>query len=395
MKFKLNGYVWGNENKIPPVTAMVLGSYNNTQAGQPGGPAPHYSPNDNTTIDQISLFYGGRIYGKLGAFVQGTYDGVGRTSSWDNLDIRYADSGALGGQNLTWGLSLNNSPTVQDLWNSTPAWAFPYASSPLAPTPTAAPLIEGALAQQVLGLTAYTMIADTVYVEAGAYRTLSLHWQNNLGVDTEGETTIHGAAPYWRLALQHEFGPNYASLGLFGLSARLSPGNDSSFGTDRVTDLGYDATYQFSNGGPNSFNANLTLVHELQSLDASYRQGAVATPSNHLNTLRFNAGWVYRQTYSLSGGPFAIHGGSDPALYASDPIGGSASGSPDSRGYIAQAEWIPLGKAGSWAAPYFNARLGLQYTYYTQFNGGAANYDGNGRSAHDNNTTYLFLWLAF
>ena len=30
----------------------------------------------------------------------------------------------------------------------------------------------------------------------------------------------------------------------------------------------------------------------------------------------------------------------------------------------------------------------------TEFNGDHSNYDGSGRSAHDNNTVYLFLWLA-
>src|SRR5580704_9257810 len=62
MKFKLSGYVWGTSSKGPPVSAMLLASYNNTQAGQAGGAAPHYSANDNTTIDQASVFYGGRIY---------------------------------------------------------------------------------------------------------------------------------------------------------------------------------------------------------------------------------------------------------------------------------------------------------------------------------------------
>src|SRR6266581_3940275 len=57
----------------------------------------------------------------------------------------------------TLGLSANNNPTVQDVWNSTPAWGFPYGSSAVAPAPGAATLIDGTLGQQVAGLTAYTM----------------------------------------------------------------------------------------------------------------------------------------------------------------------------------------------------------------------------------------------
>ena len=32
---------------------------------------------------------------------------------------------------------------------------------------------------------------------------------------------------------------------------------------------------------------------------------------------------------------------------------------------------------------------------YTQFNGGSTNYDGFGRSASANDSTYLLLWLTF
>jgi hypothetical protein len=41
-----------------------------------------------------------------------------------------------------------------------------------------------------------------------------------------------------------------------------------------------------------------------------------------------------------------------------------------------------------------NLRLGVQYTMYDKFNGGDHNYDGFGRSANDNDTLYLFAWLA-
>jgi hypothetical protein len=58
-------------------------------------------------------------------------------------------------------------------------------------------------------------------------------------------------------------------------------------------------------------------------------------------------------------------------------------------------EWIPFGKMGSFASPWVNLRMGLQYTGYWRFNGGSTNYDGFGRSASDNNTVFLYTWLAF
>lgn len=394
-QFKLNGYSWGSPSAATmPFAAMVVASFNNTQQGQAGGAAPHFADNDNLAVDQTSLFYGGRITQHSGAFVQATYDGIARHAAWDNLDIRYANQLTVGTTKAVYGVTLNNNPTVQDLWNSTPAWAFPYESSGLAPAPAAAPLIEGALAQQVLGVTAYTMIADTVYIEGGAYKTLPQGTLRSLGALRSGDSlsAVNAPAPYWRLVLQNKTGAHYLSAGLFGMSARLDPGGND--GRDRYTDLGYDATWQFNNGGALAFNANLTYVHELQNLAASAAAGDVGVQHNQINTFRLNAGAVYAKTYSLSGGPFTIHGGTDSTLYGPGDIGGSANGSPNSRGYVGQIEFVPFGKTDSWLRPFANARLGLQYTYYTQFNGSGSNYDGAGRSARDNNTLFGFLWLA-
>jgi hypothetical protein len=60
-----------------------------------------------------------------------------------------------------------------------------------------------------------------------------------------------------------------------------------------------------------------------------------------------------------------------------------------------EADWVPFGKEDSWARPFINWKLGLQYTIYTEFNGASNNYDGYGRNASDNNTLYLFLWTVF
>lgn len=388
MQFKLNGYVWGDKKTIP-VAGMLLASYNNTEKGQQPEAAPHYKANDNVTVDQVSLFVAGRLYGNLGMFGQGTFDGVAKRTSWDNLDIRYADNFKFSDVPVTWGVTLNNNPTVQDVWGSTPAWAFPWVSSPLAPGPSYAPVIEGAYAQNVLGTTAYGLIDNLVYVEAGAYRTLSQRWQKTLGVvdNTDpmvnGESPLAGPAPYWRLALQHQFGSNYVSVGTFGMSARQNPGGDASYGQDHFMDYAYDATWQYNAGGPNTFSGNLTYVHENQHQNASFNLGAVGLASNDLNTLRLNGSWVYRQTYSLSGGPFQIHGGEDPA-----------NGSPNSRGYIVMGEYIPWGKRGSWESPWANLRLGLQYTYYTELDGTGGDTGTGNPSAHDANTLYLFLWTT-
>jgi hypothetical protein len=145
-QFKLNGYVWGDAKQvIPPVALMIQGGFTHTSKDQIDQPAPHFAVNDNLSVDQVSAFYGGRITSQIGAFAQVTYSGEDRHYHWDNLDVRYAHSATIGNTGLVFGISVNNNPTVQDLWNSTPAWGFPYISSALAPTPSAAPVLAGAL----------------------------------------------------------------------------------------------------------------------------------------------------------------------------------------------------------------------------------------------------------
>jgi hypothetical protein len=58
----------------------------------------------------------------------------------------------VAGKPLTYGAALNNNPTVEDLWNSTPAWGFPWAGPDATPGPIAAALIDGGLAQDALGV---------------------------------------------------------------------------------------------------------------------------------------------------------------------------------------------------------------------------------------------------
>src|SRR6202035_843959 len=114
-EFKLNGYVWndGKDDSVP-IAGMLQTSFTHTNANQSGGAAPGFGPNDNPAIDQVSLFYAGRITDTMGAFAQVTYDGIAKQFHWDNLDIRYATKTELAGQPLIAGLTINNNPTVQD-----------------------------------------------------------------------------------------------------------------------------------------------------------------------------------------------------------------------------------------------------------------------------------------
>src|SRR5579864_4796363 len=140
-----------------PLSAWFEASFTNIAKPQPG------TQNGNAEFPQdISLFLAGAWSTHIGSFLQVTYDTQGDHFSMDNTDIRYAKQTKLGGKEWVLGLTLNNNPTLEDLWNSTPAWGFPFIASDVAPSPTAAPIIQGALGQDVAGLGGYTNCGTSI-----------------------------------------------------------------------------------------------------------------------------------------------------------------------------------------------------------------------------------------
>jgi hypothetical protein len=388
-RFKLGGYTLdGGDWKGPPFAVMLQPTFTHTQAPQPGAAAPGFGVNNDFAMQQISLFTGGRISENLGAFIQSTYDGVGHRFGWDNTDIRYARSVNVGDHTLLWGISANNNPTVQDVWNTIPAWSFPYISSALAPTPTAATFIEQVYAQQVVGLSAYSFLDDTFYFEFGGYRPLSSHTQLALGVDTTGESPISGVAPYWRVAAEKNIGDHSWEVGTFGLTSQVAPLNISGAGTDSFTDVGVDTQYQFL-GDPHTVTLRGAWIHENHNTSASQALGLADNSNNQLQSLNVSASYIYDKTWSLTTGRVAVGGTTDATLY------GTATGSPNSAGWIFELAYLPFSHGGPPFWPWLNFRIGLQYTRWTKFDGGTTNIDGMGRSASANNTFFVYVWTMF
>lgn len=165
--FKLKGYVLTettDKDKIGtskdlllsryiPLSALILLSDTAAQANQPG--------TQNGTAgfpQQLSIFLGGGFASHFGGLAQFTYTHQNDHFGIDNTDLRYANQGTLGGHDLLYGITLNNNPTVEDVWNSTPAWGFPYISTNTHVNPIASPVINGALGQDVAGVGAYSML---------------------------------------------------------------------------------------------------------------------------------------------------------------------------------------------------------------------------------------------
>lgn len=392
----------------PPISMMAIVGYTHTQADQDSSGSP-YSPNDNVVVAPVSFFYGGAITDHIGAFAQLTYNNApfgpqdpadpftSKLWTWDNVDIRYANSASIAGMPVTFGVTANNSPTVQDPWNTTPAWSFPYAVSSIAPTPAASTLIDGTFAAHVGGVGAYAWINELVYLELSGYQTINPDAQAKLGTDPFGAPGLFdGVAPYGRVAVEPHWGNHWLEFGAFGISARVRPwafttdaNGFYTFDTlplsDRYDDIGFDTQYQYQ--GPNYWiTLRGTYIHENQTLDATFANGGSDNPTNTLNTFRAMASLAYGSDNRivLTGQYFDTRGSSDATLYAANPGCGC---SPDSNGFIAEIAYIPFVSSMAPVWPWANMRVGLQYTYYNKF-------DGDTATAHDNNTLFAYLWFA-
>ncbi len=200
--FKLNGYTMagkptvtspGKGNTSPlnilesfPLSVLFDTSFTNLKSPQPG------SQNGSFEFpQQASLFLAGAWSTHVGSFVQVTYNSQDDHFSWDNSDIRYANATHLFKKDLAFGITLNNNPTVEDLWNSTPAWGFPWVGSDWAPGPNAGAIINGGLAQDVAGAGLYAMWDNHLYFAGTVYRSAHLGIaQPNTGVQARHLTFV-------------------------------------------------------------------------------------------------------------------------------------------------------------------------------------------------------------
>jgi hypothetical protein len=407
--FKLNGYQIDNLpqvagintsknyelllNQLPPLSAMFQVSYTSTSKPLPDSLAAGADSQNGQVLfpQQASLFYAGRIAQGLGAFIQMTYSSDSGSFGWDNTDIRYAKQVPLAADSLTLGVTLNNNPTVQDVWNSTPAWQTPFDQrTSAAPMPGAATAIDGGLADRgVAGVSVYAWWKNSIYAEFGLYRSSPQGFNVN---DSAGplDSSVPGGvltsnAPYWRLAYEYQWDRNALSVGTYGVIAKISPeGQPVAPPSDRFRDVALDAQYQYL-GDEHIFSVQSTYIREDQTLDGTFAIGGSDNPTNDLRTFRLAGSYYYQRTYGGALGYFSTTGSADATRYPATPVFGFANGSPDSKGWIAELDYVP------WE----NVKLAAQYTAYSKFNGAGSNYDGSGRSASDNNTLYLLGWLAF
>jgi len=386
--FKLHGYV-GNDGKDHglPLAFTTQSSFTHTATSQPGGAAPGFKPNDNVAVDQVAAYYAGRITSDIGGFIEVKFDGVKQQAQVDNVDIRHVRESQLFGQDALFGITVNNAPTVQDAWNSTPVWGFPFNRSPLAPTPMATPLLDGALSQRVVGVGAYVLWNDLVYWEADAYKglnTTALRAFGQVPIDESDRTTTF--MPYTRFALLRDWEKHHVEVGAFAMSASVVPGGDQTLGLGaRKTDVAFDATYQFitdpTKVTSDRLSAHATYIHETAQMDA-YAALALtgALPGHSLDTMRVDISYSFGATITPAIQYFRTTGTADINYWT------TPNGSPNSDGMIFEVAYVPWGKPDS-PFPNVNVRLAAQYVNYFTF-------DGSSTNARSNNNFYFSLRTA-
>lgn len=390
--FKLSGYtmtadagIAGSDDgsketlnlaKIPPLSVMFQAGWTRLNKN-----APEVQNESVQFPQEFSIFLAGRLTQKIGTFLQYTYSQADGSSSLDNTEFRFADATTFLDKPLNYGVTLNNAPTIEDLWNSTPVWGFPFVATEAGVSSAASTLIDGGLSGDVAGLGGYTLWNDHLYVAATLYR--SAH-RSESAPSAGSTSTIDGVAPYWRVAWQQAWGSNYLEVGTYGIHAKLHPDGISG-PTDDYTDIAGDFQYERPIGKA-QLTVHGTWINEDRKLNASFIDGleGPAKRKGTLDTYRLDGQYtIGAWQYGL--GYFATDGSSDTGIYAPGPVEGSASGKPDTRGILGQVAYFP------WQ----NTEFTLQYTAYNKFNGGGSNYDGDGRSASDNNTLYVNTWLMW
>jgi len=392
--FKLNGYTLtglkpitqpgdtakgGSLNLLttPPLAVMAVVSTTNTAKNQPGA-------QNNTVMmpQEFSLFLAGALTQRIGAFTQLTYAAADGSIGIDNIDIRYANHATVANRDLLYGLTLNNNPTVQDVWNTVPAWSYPFMSSEVGPSPIAGTLIDGALAQQVAGVGAYSLFNQVFYAEVTAYR--SAPQGSSVPLDSSSANTTKGLIPYWRAALQHAGQATSWMLGTYGFSGQLYPSGVTG-PTNHYTDAAVDGQLE-QKAGSATLIGRAAYIHEKQKLDATFAAGGSEKATNDLSTARASVSFLPNLRWGTTLGFFETSGSSDVILFAPGGVTGSRTGSPDTSGLVGEVQY------NAWQ----NTRFGLQYVAYSKFNGAGTAYDmSGGRNARDNNTLYFYTWLAF
>jgi hypothetical protein len=350
---------------LPPISAMLQASYTvvrsqpNALSYDAGAGADKRGTAE--LPQQASLFLAGELAPDFGAFVQMTMDSSG-AFGFDNTDVRYAHVMKVDKQPLILGLDMNNNPTVQDVWNSTPAWGSPYTGPDVALDGPNSPQISS-LGGGVMGAGGYVYYGNLVYLELSGYRS------STLGAPAGGAMpTIIGTAPYWRVALLHEKDEMSYMVGAYGLGMdQMASSAAPDAPANHYDDVAGDFQVQYV-GDPHIASATGSYTHEHANL---------AGTQGNLDVAKVTGSYLYNRTVGAS------------VNYTDTRVDGASA--TDVLTY--QLDYLLS----------LNVKFSLQYAqclslYGTQAGSAYApdpSWSSNGRHPEDNNTFLAQAWMLF
>jgi hypothetical protein len=294
----------------------------------------------------------------------------------------------LKGNEILAGINVNNSPTVQDVWNSSPRWNFPFYSSPQSVGAPTSPLITR-LGSESAGVGAYALINRHFYVEASAYRVANnfFRWlSGGTNFTFQGLEYLDGYNPYWRAYWEREKNSHSFMIGTYGLHADVFPNSANPRGiTDSFTDVGFDTQYQYL-ANSHKVTVRGAYTYERRDWNASFPLGFVGTPKGNLESLNISSTYTYKNGWAFSAGFIETNGNRDPVTYGVfSPSGELLSDSPKTTCYTLEVDRHITQ----------NIQLTAQYRRLGRLRGLRQNVDGNGRDATDNNTAWVSIYFGF
>jgi len=446
-RFKLNGYtlttrsplvsdtddhkkntVWLTD--LPGIAVLAQIGYDHYDRAPPdsGQPYPAHAQSDTFQFaDQFSLAYAGAISDHVGGWLQLTFNQEAGSVGIDNIDLRYTDH--TFDNKWVWGLTANNYPTFQDVWNGFGSYTIPNFntttlwSSGVAGAALSGPIINALGPGNVAGLGAYVFYDDSLYFEFSEYHSAVAGTGTTPVVDSTNLSVNGGAvdrfAPYGRIAYERDWGYHSAEIGASAMyiyripsvgyisqqqklaaaaaGETYTPAQTFYPGvSNRYTDLSVDWDYQY-NGDHNIYGFLGHVTHERQQnnpqLVAATFTGASSpiytNPTDTLTQFLATAEYFYDRHYGGLVSFTRTTGTSDPLAYG-------GNGSPANQYMVFELDYIP----------WMNFRFLLQYNAYqvvannqNPFNLNHANFPNSpgfpNVKASDNNTWVLGLWMDF
>lgn len=383
MRFKLNGYTDtdGKGFKIP-VAAQLIGTRSVPARGE-----------SSNRLTEADVYLAGRLTEQVGGYVKVTSNNDGHNrfdTKLSDVDLRFvAKELKLGGKDLTLGVSVNNNPGFQD-----PIAALPAASSLGPPGVTGTvlnPSSPNAPANRVFGATVYGLYDSRWYGEVGTYNSMQRSTQDRLGYNPNGDPGKLHDTGYARFAYMRDMRRQFFSAGVVALTTKRElPRTGGPM--DRLTDLGYDLTYQFL--GNREHIVQLSYVNILErrkygSTPASpIAPGLLAKPRGTVHDQTLTVAYTFKQSYTLLFSHLVSTGSRDDARFV-------PYGVPDTTANLVSLYWAPFGKDDSYTSM-ANLKLAANWFRFTRFNGARDNIFGApGTNARDFNAFSLTAAVAF